>query len=195
MIVALHSKLNTLSQKTIRHIDVVNKNGEMRIARMKPDHIYLLVRILVKVIILVDADAVFLQPPDTIFDSHRGYRETGTLLFRDRLIYKDQKPDRHAWWRKEMRHRQPSATFLKSLDHSEGYGEEGESGVVVVDKGRLPVLLGLLHICWQNTKSVREEWTYKMTWGDKETWWFGYELTGVPYTFEEHYAAIVGTTR
>ena len=41
----------------------------------------------------------------------------------------------------------------------EGYAEEGDSGVVVADKSRLGVLIGLLHIAWQNTRDVREAYT------------------------------------
>ena len=145
-------------------------------------------------VLLLDADAVFLQPPETIFESHEGYHETGTLLFHDRLLWKGHFQDRHKWWREQMKHRQPSDTLLKSLVYTEDYAEEGDSGVVVMDKGRLPVLLGLLHTCWQNTLSVREKWTYRLTYGDKESWWFGFELTGAPYSFEAHYGSIVGST-
>jgi len=90
--------------------------------------------------------------------------------------------------------RTPSDTLMKSKVWTEGYAEEGDSGVVALDKSRLPVLMGLLHICWQNTVSVRQEWTYRITYGDKESWWFGMELSNVPYVFEEHYAAILGET-
>jgi alpha 1,3-mannosyltransferase len=145
-------------------------------------------------VLLLDADAVFLQPPETILDSHPGYQETGILLFHDRLLWKGNFPDRHDWWRQQMKHRIPSDTLSKSLVYMEDYAEEGDSGVVAVDKGRLPVVLGLLHICWQNTRSVREKWTYRITYGDKESWWFGYELSGVPYSFESHYASILGST-
>jgi alpha 1,3-mannosyltransferase len=62
---------------------------------------------------------------------------------------------------------------------------------VILDKGRLPVFTGLLHICWQNAQAVRENITYKITYGDKESWWFGLELCGVPYTFEKHYGAAI----
>lgn len=37
-------------------------------------------------VMLLDADAVLLQAPEEIFDRHSGYRETGTLLFHDRLL-------------------------------------------------------------------------------------------------------------
>jgi len=93
-----------------------------------------------------------------------------------------------------MKHRSPSDTLLKSLVWTQDFAEECDSGVVAVDKGRLSVMLGLLYICWQNTESVREEWTYQLMFGDKESWWLGFELTGVPYTFEAHYAPIVGST-
>jgi alpha 1,3-mannosyltransferase len=146
-------------------------------------------------VLLLDADAVFLQPPEAIFDFHTGYRETGTLLFHDRLLWKGAFQSRHEWWKEQMKHRQPSDTLLKSLVYTEDYAEEGDSGVVAIDKGRLRVLLGLLHICWQNTKSVREKWTYILTYGDKESWWFGFELTGVPYSFEAHYASLVGAVQ
>ena len=52
--------------------------------------------------------------------------------------------------------------------------------------------MGLLHVCWQNSYAVREEVTYKLTYGDKESWWLGFELAGTEYEFEKHYAGIVG---
>jgi Mannosyltransferase putative len=39
---------------------------------------------------------------------------------------------------------------------------------------------------------VREEITYKITYSDKESWWFGFELSDIPFTFENHYTAIAG---
>lgn len=47
-------------------------------------------------ILLLDADDVSLQEPEVIFESHSGYRETGTLLFHNRLL-------RKARSRKDMR--------------------------------------------------------------------------------------------
>jgi alpha 1,3-mannosyltransferase len=143
-------------------------------------------------VILLDADAVFLQPPEVIFDQ-LGYQEIGVLLFRDRLLWQHAFQDRHEWWKAQMLHQKPSDTLLKSLVWMEDYAEEGDSGVVAMDKSRLPVLMGLLHICWQNTHAVREDTTYKITYGDKESWWFGLELSGVPYTFEAHYGSIIGS--
>lgn len=143
--------------------------------------------------LLLDADAVFVQPPDVVF-THPGYLSTGVLLFHDRLLWQHQFADRHAWWEEQLKHRVPSATLNKSLVYMENYAEECDSGAIVVDKGHLSVRLGLLHIAWQNTKGPREKWLEKLTYGDKESWWFGFELVGTPYSFEEHYGSIVGST-
>ena len=143
-------------------------------------------------VVLLDADAVLVQPPEAIFDGHRGYRDRGALFFHDRLLWQGAFPERHAWWKKEMEHHEPSDTLRASLVYSQTYAEEQDSGLVVLDKARMPVFLGLLHICWQNTLPVRTNWTYKKHYGDKESWWLGLELCSVPYTFEEHYSAIIG---
>ena len=143
-------------------------------------------------VLLMDADAVFIQKPEVIFEAHTGYRATGALLFHDRLLWQGAFQDRHNWWAKELKNHVPSATLNKSKVHNEGYAEEGDSGVVVLDKGRLPIFMGLLHICWQNTVAVRREYTYKYGYGDKESWWFGLELSDALYTFEDHYGAVIG---
>lgn len=91
-----------------------------------------------------------------------------------------------------MQGRVPSAALNSSKVWTEGYAEEGDSGVIVINKKSTLTMLGLLHIAWQNSKAIREEWTYKITYGDKESWWFGLELTGVPFAFEEHYGAVLG---
>lgn len=141
-------------------------------------------------VILMDADAVWLQEPSAALDEHAGYQETGTLLFHDRLA--DRADGRHEWWRKLMVHHKKSKYLENSIAFNEKWAYEGDSGVVVLDKSRLPVLMGLLHICWQNTKAIRDEITYEKTWGDKESYWLGLELSGVPYTFAEHYGGSLG---
>ncbi|EXJ84088.1 hypothetical protein A1O3_04755 [Capronia epimyces CBS 606.96] len=143
-------------------------------------------------VMLLDADDVFFQPPDVIFDEHPQYKETGTLLFHDRLLWQGAFPERHAWWEKELADVELSDTIKQSKVYMEGYAEEGDSGVVAADKSRLDVFIGLLHIAWQNTKEVREAYTYRQGHGDKESWWFGFELTGTPYSMEQHYASITG---
>lgn len=140
-------------------------------------------------VILLDADCVFVQPPEKLF-SNPSYSSTGALLFHDRLLWQHSFRQRHDWWRSQIHH--PSATLNKSLVWTQEYAEEEDSGVVVVDKSRLDVFMGLLHVAWQNTGAVRDEVTYKITYGDKESWWFGFELSGSSYSFERHYGTMIG---
>jgi alpha 1,3-mannosyltransferase len=140
-------------------------------------------------VILLDADAVFIQPPEALLQGE-AYQRTGAFLFHDRLLWQHAFADRHTWWKEQIR--RPSATLNKSLVWSEDYAEECDSGVVVLDKSRIDVLVGLLHIVWQNTYEVREEITYKIMYGDKESWWMGLELAGSAYEMEKHYGGIVG---
>lgn len=140
-------------------------------------------------VIVMDADAVFLQKPEALLH-HPAFERTGAFLFRDRLLWQHGFQDRHNWWKSQIK--RPSTTLDKSLVWTQDYAEEGDSGVVIIDKGRTDVLAGLLHICWQNSYAVREEVTYKITYGDKESWWLGFELAGSNYEMEEHYGAIVG---
>ncbi|KAI1063093.1 hypothetical protein LB507_005632 [Fusarium sp. FIESC RH6] len=140
-------------------------------------------------VVLLDADAVFLQDPRQLLLQDR-FNETGGLLFHDRLLWKGGFADRQDWWHNQIKH--PSSETEKSLVWTERYSEEGDSGIVVVDKARLDVLLGLIHIGWQNSERVRNEVTYKITYGDKESWWIGFETTGSKYSFSPHYGGIVG---
>ncbi|QSZ32314.1 hypothetical protein DSL72_001888 [Monilinia vaccinii-corymbosi] len=142
--------------------------------------------------ILADADAVFLQAPEVILDAHSGYLRTGTLFFHDRLVGKGTSDNHQKFWRLQMKGHTPSATFNESRAMRGNYGHEQESGVVVVNKGKLSVLMGLMHACWQNTYKVRELVTYRNTYGDKETYWMGMELSGVEYAFAKHYGGIIG---
>ncbi|KAI9808307.1 MAG: hypothetical protein M1825_004764 [Sarcosagium campestre] len=144
--------------------------------------------------LVLDADAVFLQKPEVVFDDDPRFKSTGTLLFHDRLLWKGAFKNRHKWWEKELAHTNLSSTIRHSKVFIDGYAEEGDSGVVAVDKSRIGVFIGLLHICWQNSATVRRRYTYVKGHGDKESWWFGFELSAVPYSMEKHYGAILGRT-
>ncbi|KAK3331309.1 mannosyltransferase putative-domain-containing protein [Apodospora peruviana] len=141
-------------------------------------------------VVLLDADAVLLQPPETALLQHKAFLRSGALLFHDRLLWKGEFADRHNWWKENIR--VPGPQLNRSLVWTEMYAEEGDSGVVVVDKSRADVLMGLMHVAWQNSAPVRDSITYKITYGDKESWWFGLELTGATYEFEKHYGAMLG---
>ncbi|PKS08331.1 hypothetical protein jhhlp_005275 [Lomentospora prolificans] len=140
-------------------------------------------------VLLADADTVFVKDPEVVF-RQQAYKRTGALMFHDRLIDKERYMARHEWWRQQVVH--PSKEVHKSLSWTENYAEEADSGVVVVDKSRLDVLIGMLHAAWQNSKKVRDEVTYTVMYGDKESYWFGLELTEGPYEFERYYGGIAG---
>ncbi|RGP67537.1 alpha-1,3-mannosyltransferase mnt3 [Fusarium longipes] len=139
--------------------------------------------------ILIDADAVFMQKPERMFD-HAPFVNKGAYLFHDRLLWRFRFPERQAWWRDQIK--EPSDELKKSKVWLERYSEECDSGVVVVDKSKVPIFVGLLHVAWQNTYAVRDEVTYKLGHGDKESWWMGFELSGAPYEFEAHYGSVIG---
>lgn len=61
-------------------------------------------------IIIMDADAVFLQDPSLLF-SDEGYNLTGTLFFRDREIFPGD-GEVHDWWHGIMEGRDPSEKSL-----------------------------------------------------------------------------------
>ncbi|KAF9114829.1 hypothetical protein BGX27_009666 [Mortierella sp. AM989] len=131
--------------------------------------------------ILIDSDN-----PDELF-SDPGYQATGALFFYDRSLGGGAKV---------------APNFIKSVilfmstfpsttrmlrrvgDH------EQESGVVVIDKKKR--MTGLLSVCKMNGKWERDLWTYKKFYGDKETFWFGFEMVQEPYAFVRNYGGVVG---
>jgi hypothetical protein len=84
-----------------------------------------------KSVMIADADAVFLQPPE-VFWEEEVYERTGTLFFRDRKIFPGDDNVRKLieisdplsvmldslsidrWWRKIMENRTPSEEMMKS---------------------------------------------------------------------------------
>ena len=142
--------------------------------------------------ILVDADVIFLQNPEKIFEMHDGVNTTGTLFYHDRA-YKMQGKSRVAWVRALLSERQPSPYLENSLFWKEDLWQEMESGVVAFDKGHPRILMALLFSAWMNTKEIREKETYSHVLGDKETYWIACELSNTPYYFQPDYAGLIGT--
>ncbi|RDL37155.1 Glycosyltransferase family 71 protein [Venustampulla echinocandica] len=144
-------------------------------------------------VILVDADVVFVQPPELLFD-HPGYQESGALFFHDRYFEMNPGNKRQEFIKAETKNLALLDTCCQSILR-DGYDDEQDSGVVVIDKRKLQVLIGLLHTCWQNSSPVRNDITYKIFYGDKETFWLGMALSKVPHVFERHSAGIAGMLR
>ncbi|KAH7058435.1 mannosyltransferase putative-domain-containing protein [Linnemannia elongata] len=138
---------------------------------------------------LVDSDAYFLQDPAKLFEDP-GYRATGSLFFYDRTLF----PDWHSgpdWIRSMM---PIMSTLPNQLRSFKGIStHEQESGVVVINKKTR--LNGLLAICKMNSKWERDLHSYKVFYGDKETFWVGFEMVQEPYSFMRTYGGVVGELR
>jgi hypothetical protein len=129
-------------------------------------------------ILLMDADTVFMQPPDVFF-SDVGYRKDGALFFHDRTLF----PTDHykkAWVQGMFG--KPYSDRLRSLRfYQMKTSYEQEAGVVLIDKKRH--FAGLLSVCRLNVPPEREDVFHVETHGDKETFWIGFELVQESYSF------------
>ncbi|KAF2158241.1 glycosyltransferase family 71 protein [Myriangium duriaei CBS 260.36] len=145
--------------------------------------------------ILVDADTIFLQKPDMLFNETPGLVDTGALFFHDRVIQGDTK--RQAFMMKQFNAVKEKPSRYLDFDSLYWQGktrQEADSGLVAMDKSRPSVFMGLVFACWLNTKAVRQAVTYKNFHGDKETFWIAMELSKAPYTFPPWYAGQIGGT-
>ena len=128
-------------------------------------------------VIWFDADLVFLEHPESLFASE-DYHETGIILFHDRTLVgwgSATGPDIDWRWVQRLIGR--GSNYLRS-SHSFA-GEAGhivDSSAVVMHMGRN--LWAMLAIARLNLDPD----TYTHVWGDKETFWLGFELLGIPWT-------------
>ncbi|GAM89497.1 hypothetical protein ANO11243_075360 [Dothideomycetidae sp. 11243] len=128
-------------------------------------------------VIFIDADAMFFVSPETLFEDP-GYEETGSLFFRDRLMF----PESKRKWLQQILPKPMSRKVRQSRFWTGESGHMQESGVVVVDKWRH--FMALLMVTRMNgpdrdgDKDKGIVGTYDMVYGDKETFWLGWELVG-----------------
>jgi len=144
-------------------------------------------------VILADADAVFLSKPQDFFQVD-GYMQTGTLFFHDRDHVRAG-PDKiiHDFLNDQLQLRGPSERLSKTHFWTKKGIYEQESGIVVVNKSRVEVFAALLFTAWQNSGEIRDQTTYRVFWGDKESFWLAFELAQIPYYFVSHYAGAIGS--
>ncbi|KAF9113946.1 hypothetical protein BGX27_000477 [Mortierella sp. AM989] len=140
-------------------------------------------------VILVDSDAYFLRDPVELFEDP-GYKLTGTLYFYDRTLF--------AGWTKGpdwIRSMLPiTSNFPQKTRMYRGLSmHEQESGVVVINKGTR--FTGILAVCKMNSKWERDLYTYKQFYGDKESFWMGYEMVQEPFAFVKSYPGVIGEMR
>ena len=115
-------------------------------------------------VIIVDADTIFMQKPDSVFMEEPGLVETGTMFYHDMTwrVYQD---ERQGWFHRLMEGREPSKMLNQSAFWSEGVFVEMESGVVCMDKGRPSVFMSLVFSSWMETEDVRKTVTDEHTHG------------------------------
>ncbi|KAM3472269.1 hypothetical protein MY5147_005397 [Beauveria neobassiana] len=142
--------------------------------------------------IFIDADSFFFKDPATLFEDE-GYQRTGALFFKDRVLWREWKQD----WLKKMLPKPISTKVLASRYWKGESGHMQESGVVVVDKWRH--FIAMLIVCRMNgpeREGNYEQGTvgvYDMVYGDKETFWLGWELVGdTDYAFHRGRVAVMG---
>lgn len=129
-------------------------------------------------VVLVDVDTLFFQKPEALFEN-TSYQHTGAFVFGDvahMALNQTRLPQRHS--------RRNSTSIIQSTTQR---GDAG--GVVLLDKGQIDVLMGLLHVCWQNSRDNRENDGHQMPHvKDWPSWWLGLELAGALYGAEERNA-------
>ncbi len=154
---------------------------------------------------IIDADVYFFQNPEVLFE-HPKYIETGTFLFRDQgwstqggVIkgrYKKLYNHRYYFLRKKYLNKvllQPSTfipeewshywdPFINPTQENLIQIEHGESGCVLVH--RIRHKQGIQKILELNQDY---QYIYTLFWGDKETYWLGFELANEPYYMNKEY--------
>ncbi len=143
-------------------------------------------------VIFIDADSLFFKNPEVLFEEP-AYKETGALFFKDRLIM----PENKKRWLQQILPKPISKQVKQSRFWTGDSGHMQESGVIVVDKFRH--YLALLLVTRMNgpdrdgNKDEGRIGVYDMVYGDKETFWIGWELVGdVDYAFHAGDAGIMG---
>ncbi|PMB68937.1 putative alpha-1,3-mannosyltransferase MNN14 [Beauveria bassiana] len=142
--------------------------------------------------IFIDADSLFFHDPEMLFED-QDYQRTGALFFKDRALWREWKKD----WLKKVLPKPVSAQVLDSRYWKGESGQMQESGVVVIDKWRH--FISMLIVCRLNgperegDKAKGTSGVYDMVYGDKETFWIGWELAGdTDYAFHRGRVGVMG---
>jgi len=126
-------------------------------------------------VILLDADVLYLRNPEELFEEE-GYKKTGTFFFRDRTLFPGSNPA--SVWLKEWMVNPLPETKQSRFWNEKSY-HEMESSTVVLHKTK--TILGLLNACILNEYNYRNDVVYKMVYGDKETFWIGFDMARQSY--------------
>ncbi|KXS19417.1 glycosyltransferase family 71 protein [Gonapodya prolifera JEL478] len=130
-------------------------------------------------VLIQDADTIWVGNPEEVFEDPV-YKQTGTLFYYDRRTLFPPSAENLDFVLNILPAHQRSALspFQRQNSFLDGRSAHHmESGVVAFDKSRVHNLYSLLAACKLNGRDERET-TYKNVWGDKETFWMGFEMAG-----------------
>ncbi|OQR83597.1 hypothetical protein ACHHYP_14514 [Achlya hypogyna] len=163
-------------------------------------------------VLLVDADAIFLQNPDVLWTT-TAYQTTGTLFFLDRLIafgdYFSAPVDDGAdtillhrlhtefpYSRFGLQRPALSPEFEASDAWQGRTAHQQDSSALLFHKSKVGHVV--LEVLWHLVHHVRHWDRFKigeaqkgLSWGDKEYFWLACWLADVPHTFSPYAAAVV----
>lgn len=146
-------------------------------------------------VIFIDSDSFFFRNPEVMFDDP-GYVKTGALFFRDRLIM----PELRRSWLQTVLPQPVSRNVKQSRLWTGDSGHQQESGVLVVDTYRH--FMAMLLVTRMNgpdrdgNRDDKKVGVYDMVYGDKETFWLGFELVGdTDYVFHQGDAGTLGVMK
>ncbi|KAF0693062.1 Aste57867_15914 [Aphanomyces stellatus] len=147
-------------------------------------------------VMLLDTDVMLFHNPDLLWDI-QGYKDTGTLFFRDREIIIRQfltdlvdvnGTERLALhvlfdtfdYDKFNLPRRPSQMLLESLAWKGDAAHEQDSSITLIHKSKAPLAMDVLfHLLTEEIHRHQPIFTH----GDKELFWLAYELSQLPYFF------------
>lgn len=135
-------------------------------------------------VVFIDVDTVFFQKPEILLENPE-FEQTGALLFGSGHLQPESVMEEELnETRLQQRQSRRNATSLESQAQT----QRDNVDVVVIDKSQIDVLMGLLHICWQNSHGVHEEDGHRTVYESQPSWWLGFELAGVLFGAESRKA-------
>ncbi|KAL4953569.1 mannosyltransferase putative-domain-containing protein [Aspergillus filifer] len=191
---AVREKIEALPGVTARNLNFLLDSGDWQLDLWAGKPFTMLLSSF-REVMFIDADSLFFQNPEKLFED-AAYLETGALFFKDRLIAPESK--RSFLWRilpKPISDKAQESRFWTAES-----GHMQESGVVVVDKWRHFVTLMLVaRLNGPDRHGDPDKGTmgvYDMVFGDKETFWLGWEMSGnTEYAFHNGGTGTMGLAR
>lgn len=143
-------------------------------------------------VMFIDADSLFFKNPEILFEDEE-YKKYGALFFKDRIIM----PENKKRWLQQIIPKPISKNVRQTRLWTGESGHQQESGVVVVDKWKHFVAMMMVTRMNGPDRDGNESrgivGVYDLVYGDKETFWIGWELVGdTEYVFHSGDAGIMG---